>query len=110
MWSISVAGTTSKITPMKQEVFTQGQVRLLPSKGHSCYRPWRIGERKPKSVSGCIVDAKLNVFNVVILKKRERDIPGLTHTMCLGVLDPKELAESTNFSISLKNLMSASML
>lgn len=53
------------------------------SKGHNCYRPRRIGERKSKSVSGCIVDANLNVFNVVIVKKREKDIPGLTDTMCL---------------------------
>ena len=32
--------------PMKQGVLTHGRVRLLLSKGHSCYRPRRTGERK----------------------------------------------------------------
>ena len=36
--------------PMKQGVLTHGRVRLLLSKGHSCYRPRRTGERKHKSV------------------------------------------------------------
>uniref|UniRef100_A0A2K6T2Y0 Small ribosomal subunit protein eS6 n=1 Tax=Saimiri boliviensis boliviensis TaxID=39432 RepID=A0A2K6T2Y0_SAIBB len=37
--------------PMKQGVLTHGRVRLLLSKGHSCYRPRRTGERKRKSRS-----------------------------------------------------------
>ncbi|CAD7679072.1 unnamed protein product [Nyctereutes procyonoides] len=56
--------------PMKQGVFTHGRVCLLLSKGHSCYRPRRTGERKLKSVWGCIVDANLSVLNLVIVKKR----------------------------------------
>ncbi|KAK1885842.1 40S ribosomal protein S6, partial [Dissostichus eleginoides] len=40
--------------PMKQGVLTHIRVRLLLSKGHSCYRPRRTGERKRKSVRGCI--------------------------------------------------------
>lgn len=55
--------------PMKQGVLTNGRVRLLLSKGHSCYRPRRTGERKRKSVRGCIVDANLSVLNLVIVKK-----------------------------------------
>ena len=44
----------------------------LPApKGHSCYRPRRTGERKRKSVRGCIVDANLSVLNLVIVKKGE---------------------------------------
>uniref|UniRef100_A0A8C5VYY3 40S ribosomal protein S6 n=1 Tax=Microcebus murinus TaxID=30608 RepID=A0A8C5VYY3_MICMU len=46
--------------PMTQGVLTHGRVRLLLSKGHSCYRPRRTGERKRKSVHGRIVDANLN--------------------------------------------------
>ena len=57
--------------PMKQGVLTHGRVRLLLSKGHSCYRPRRTGERKRKSVRGCIVDANLSVLNLVIVKKGE---------------------------------------
>uniref|UniRef100_A0A2K6GA05 Small ribosomal subunit protein eS6 n=1 Tax=Propithecus coquereli TaxID=379532 RepID=A0A2K6GA05_PROCO len=37
--------------PMKQGVLTHGHVRLLLSKGHSCYRPRTTGERKRKSRS-----------------------------------------------------------
>lgn len=55
--------------PMKQGVLSTGRVRLLLSKGHSCYRPRRTGERKRKSVRGCIVDANLSVLNLVIVRK-----------------------------------------
>uniref|UniRef100_A0A7M4DVL3 Small ribosomal subunit protein eS6 n=3 Tax=Crocodylus TaxID=8500 RepID=A0A7M4DVL3_CROPO len=75
--------------PMKQGVLTHGRVRLLLSKGHSCYRPRRTGERKRKSVRGCIVDANLSVLNLVIVKKGERDIPGLTDTTVPRRLGPK---------------------
>uniref|UniRef100_A0A667HF35 Small ribosomal subunit protein eS6 n=1 Tax=Lynx canadensis TaxID=61383 RepID=A0A667HF35_LYNCA len=66
--------------PMKQGVLTHGRVRLLLSKGHSCYRPRSTGERKRKSAWDCIVDANLSVLNLVIVKKGEKDIPGLTDT------------------------------
>merc|ERR1719363_14930 len=64
--------------PMKQGVLTNQRVRLLLSKGHSCYRPRRKGERKRKSVRGCIVSSDLSVLNLVIVKKGDNDIPGLT--------------------------------
>ena len=54
---------------MKQGILTTGRVRLLLSAGHSCYRPRRDGERRRKSVRGCIVDAQLSVLNLVIIKK-----------------------------------------
>ncbi|XP_041498214.1 40S ribosomal protein S6-like [Microtus oregoni] len=76
--------------PMKQGVLTHGRVRLLLSKGHSCYRPWRTGERKSKSVRGCNVDANLSVLNLVIVKKKgEKDIPGLTDTTVSHRWGPK---------------------
>ena len=56
--------------PMKQGVLTHGRVCLLLSKGHSCYRPRRSGERKCKSVRVCIMDSNLSVLNLVIVKKR----------------------------------------
>eukprot|EP00091_Calanus_sinicus_P003308 TRINITY_DN13472_c0_g1_i1.p2 TRINITY_DN13472_c0_g1~~TRINITY_DN13472_c0_g1_i1.p2 ORF type:complete len:148 (-),score=28.22 TRINITY_DN13472_c0_g1_i1:474-917(-) len=62
--------------PMKQGVLTNGRVRLLLSKGHSCYRPRRDGERKRKSVRGCIVDGNLAVLSMAIVKKGEAEIPG----------------------------------
>jgi small subunit ribosomal protein S6e len=57
--------------PMKQGVLTNGRVRLLLGKGHSCYRQRRKGERKRKSVRGCIVDSNLSVLSLIIVKKGE---------------------------------------
>ena len=75
--------------PMKQGVKTNGQVRLLLSKGHSCYRPRRTGERKRKSVRGCIVDSQLSVLNLVIIKKGDQEIPGITDRVVPRRLGPK---------------------
>ncbi|VCW69459.1 unnamed protein product [Gulo gulo] len=66
--------------PMKQDVLIHGHVVLLLTKVCSCYRPRRTEERKYKSVWGCMVDANLSVLNMVIVKKVEKDIPGLTDT------------------------------
>lgn len=79
--------------PMKQGVMTNGRVRLLLSKGHSCYRPRRTGERKRKSVRGCIVDAQLSVLNLVIIKKGDNDIPGLTDNTVPRRLGPKRVGK-----------------
>ena len=57
--------------PMKQGVLTTSRVKLLLGKGHSCFRPRRKGERKRKSVRGCIVDANLSVLALSIVKKGE---------------------------------------
>uniref|UniRef100_A0A4X2LBH5 40S ribosomal protein S6 n=1 Tax=Vombatus ursinus TaxID=29139 RepID=A0A4X2LBH5_VOMUR len=75
--------------PMKQGVLAHGHVCLLLSKGHSCYRPRKTGERKRISVRGCIVDANLSVLSLVIVKKDEKDIPGLTDTTVPHCLGPK---------------------
>jgi small subunit ribosomal protein S6e len=47
-------------------------------KGYPCFRPRRKGERKRKSVRGCIVSSELSVLSLVIVKKGESEIPGLT--------------------------------
>ena len=79
--------------PMKQGVLTNGRVRLLLSKGHSCYRPRRKGERKRKSVRGCIVDYNLSVLNLMIVKKGENAIPGLTDEPIPSRLGPKRVGK-----------------
>ncbi len=43
---------------------------------HHCILP--AGERRRKSVRGCIVSSDLSVLNLVIVKKGEQDLPGLT--------------------------------
>lgn len=44
----------------------------------SGYRERRDGERRRKSARGCIVNADMSVVNLVIVKKGEADIDGLT--------------------------------
>merc|ERR1711951_82631 len=79
--------------PMKQGVLTAGRVRLLLDKRHSCYRPRRKGERKRKSVRGCIVDAQLSVLHLVVVKKGEQEIPGLTDKTIPRRLGPKRASK-----------------
>ena len=74
---------------MKQGVLSNQRVRLLLKKGHSCYRPRRSGERKRKSVRGCIVGSDLSVLNLVVIVKGEGEIPGLTDATKPRRLGPK---------------------
>ncbi|CEF66438.1 40S ribosomal protein S6 [Strongyloides ratti] len=79
--------------PMKQGVLTNERVRLLLSKGQSCYRPRRAGERKRKSVRGCIYDANLSVIAAIIVKKGDNEIPGLTDVSVPKKLGPKRASK-----------------
>jgi small subunit ribosomal protein S6e len=74
---------------MKQGVLVQGRVRLLMGAGQTCYRPRRKGERKRKSVRGCIVGPDLSVIALAITKKGETDIEGLTDKKLPKRLGPK---------------------
>jgi len=71
--------------PMKQGVLSNGRVRLLLAKGHSCYRPRRTGERKRKSVRGCIVDANLSVLSLTIVRRVIKIFPDLPTCKFPGV-------------------------
>ena len=64
--------------PMKQGVLLPSRVRLLLGKGDSCYRPRRTGQRRRKSVRGCIVGPDIQALHCIIVKQGEQDIPGLT--------------------------------
>lgn len=88
MFRIS-GGNDKQGFPMKQGVLSANRVRLLMHKGVSCYRPRRRGERKRKSVRGCIVASDLAVLNLVVTKKGEHDIPGLTDAPVPRRLGPK---------------------
>merc|ERR1740124_146369 len=72
-------GNDSEGFAMKQGVLTNQRVRLLLDANHSCYRSRRKGERKRKSVRGCIVGADLSVLNLKIIEVGETEIPGLTN-------------------------------
>ena len=83
--------------PMKQGVMLPTRVRLLLSDGHSCYRPRRTGERKRKSVRGCIVGMDLSVLALAIVKQGDNDIPGLTDVVHPKRLGPKRATKIRKF-------------
>jgi len=63
--------------PMMQGVLRGERVRLLMSKGMTYYRPRRAGERKRKSVRGCIIGPDISVIQLVVVKAG-KEFPGLT--------------------------------
>ncbi|TQE12649.1 hypothetical protein C1H46_001669 [Malus baccata] len=81
--------------PMKQGVLTPGRVRLLLHRGTPCFRGYgrRNGERRRKSVRGCIVSPDLSVLNLVIVKKGDNDLPGLTDTEKPRMRGPKRASK-----------------
>merc|ERR1712000_40377 len=83
--------------PMKQGVMLPTRVRLLLSEGHSCYRPRRTGERKRKSVRGCIVAQDFSVLALSIVKQGDGDIPGLTDVVNPKRLGPKRATKIRRF-------------
>lgn len=75
--------------PMKQGVLVNKRVSLLLHKGASCYRQRRAGDRKRKSVRGCIVGPDLAILNLVIIKVGETPLPGVTDVNVPRRLGPK---------------------
>jgi len=78
---------------MKQGVLVPHRVRLLLSGKTTCYRSRRTGERKRKSVRGCIVAPDLSVLDLVIVKKGEGELPGLTDKSIPRRLGPKRASK-----------------
>ncbi|WOO77386.1 40S ribosomal protein S6 [Vanrija pseudolonga] len=83
--------------PMKQGVLLSTRTRLLLADGHSCYRARRTGERKRKSVRGCIVASDIQVLSVVIVKQGEQEIAGLTDVVLPKRLAPKRATKIRKF-------------
>lgn len=82
---------------MKQGVLLPYRVRLLLSDGHSCYRIRRTGERRRKSIRGCIVGPDIAVLSLVIVKQGDGEIPGLTDTVLPKRLGPKRATKIRKF-------------
>jgi len=78
---------------MTQGVLTTGRVRLLMRDGMPGYRQRKRGERKRKSVRGCIVSSDLSVLNLVVVKKGDSEIEGLTDTVKPRRLGPKRASK-----------------
>jgi len=74
---------------MKQGILTHQRVRILFQDGMSCFRIRKRGERKRKSIRGCIVSAALSVLNLVVVKKGDAEIIGVTDVNKPRRLGPK---------------------
>jgi len=83
--------------PMKQGVLLPSRVRLLLSDGHSCYRTRRDGERRRKSVRGCIVGSDIAVLSLVVVKQGEGQVEGLTDNVLPKRLGPKRATKIRKF-------------
>ncbi|KAG6842645.1 hypothetical protein H0H87_009122 [Tephrocybe sp. NHM501043] len=82
---------------MKQGVLLPYRVRLLLVNGHSCYCTRCAGERKRKSIRGCIVGPDIAVLSLVSVKQGDNDIPGLTDNVLPKRLGPKRATKIRSF-------------
>lgn len=64
--------------PMKSGVFANHRVRVLLKPGNKCFKPRRDGQRRKKSVRGCICGPDLAVISLTVVKKGDKDIAGIT--------------------------------
>jgi len=80
---------------MKQGVLTPNRVRLLLHKGVSGCRGYGMlkGERRRKTGLGCIVSSSIAVLNVIIVKKGDAEVPGLTDVVIPRRLGPKRASK-----------------
>jgi len=80
---------------MKQGVLTQDRVKLMMAKGEQGCRGYgmRKGERYRKSVRGCIVSRHIAVLHLVVVKKGDAEIPGLTDNQIPRRLGPKRASK-----------------
>lgn len=80
---------------MKQGVLSPNRVRLLMSKNVPGCRGYamRKGERKRKSVRGCIISHQISVLHLLVVKNGSEDIPGLTDRTIPRRLGPKRASK-----------------
>merc|ERR1719197_2022924 len=89
---------------MKQGILIAGRSRILFRKRGTTYRPRRTGERKRKSVRGCITGPDLAVIALKVLEKGPGEVPGLTDAERPRRLGPKRAAHiRTAFALRKKD-------
>jgi len=89
---------------MKQGVLVNGRVRILLRQRTTLYRPRRTGERKRKSVRGCITGPDLSVIALKVLEKGPGEVTGLTDAERPRRLGPKRAAHiRTAFALRKKD-------
>jgi len=75
--------------PMKQGVLVPDRVRLLLSENSGGYIMQKKGDRKRRSVRGCIVSREISVVNLIINKRGKEPIPDVTDKVLPRRLGPK---------------------
>ena len=80
---------------MKQGVLTSDRVKLMMAKGEQGCRGYgmRKGERYRKSVRGCIVSHATSVLHLVVVKKGDAEVEGLTDKSVPRRLGPKRASK-----------------
>jgi small subunit ribosomal protein S6e len=78
---------------MKQGIMVNGRIRILMRARTMSYRPRRSGERKRKSVRGCICGPDLCVIALKVLEKGDNDVPNLTDAERPRRLGPKRIGK-----------------
>jgi len=86
-------GNDSEGFPMRQGVLVAKRVKLLLRRGMPCFRAKRKGEKKRKAVRGCIVGPDIAALSLTIVKRGEKDLPGLTDTKIPRRLGPKRVGK-----------------
>lgn len=82
-------GTDANGFPMKNGVLRKGRARLLIPHGTCGFKFGRTGERKRRSVRGCIVDRDIGCIHTTVVSKGEAEIAGLTDVKTPRRLGPK---------------------
>lgn len=82
---------------MKQGVLTNNRVRLLLDGTNGHYTNRRRGDRRRKSVRGCIVSSEMSVVNVVVVKKGDAEIAAVTDKTVAQRLGPKRASRIRKF-------------
>ena len=88
-------GSDKQGFPMMQGVLANARVALLLRRGAVNFNTFRgrSGERRRKSVRGCIVAADIAVLNVIIVKVGESPIEGVTDVTLPRRLGPKRASK-----------------
>jgi small subunit ribosomal protein S6e len=86
-------GNDAQGFPMKQGVLTNQRVRLLLRAGHNCFRERRSGSMRRKSIRGCVVGPDIAALHLVIVKKGDGEIEGLTDVNIPKRLGPKRASK-----------------
>merc|ERR1712211_12240 len=95
--------------PMRQGILVPDRVRLLlrESKGYILQKD---GDRKRRSVRGCIVSREIAVVNMVIFRRARSPFLMLPTRFCLAVLVPREPTTSASCSTWRRAMMSVNTL